>query len=382
MHIGKRIGKTILQIIRADPVLVAALLAAVVSAFFVPPSLDYIHYIDLRVLCLLLSLMLVVAGLQRCGLFDFFIACLLKLVGNTRSLAAVLIGLCFFSSMWITNDVALLTFVPLAVLVLSQIQQQRLLIPVLVLQTIAANLGSMLTPLGNPQNLYLYALANMQTGQFLRIMALPTGLSFILLIVAVCVVKREPLVLPVKSQSCVLSRRAAVGCIVLFGLCLLAVVRLLPYGLVLAVVVLVLLLWDFRLFACADYGLLLTFVFFFIFVGNLKAIPAVSNTLSTLIQGRELGMGILLSQVISNVPAAMLLSGFSSNYPALLLGVNVGGLGTVIASMASLISYKFYAHTEHAKPAVYLVVFTAVNVLFGAVLWLVSIFWLNRMPAC
>lgn len=173
--------KTALHNLLRDPVLFAAMAAAVFSALFVPPSKAYWGYLDLRVLCLLLSLMLVVAGLQKAGMFGIAIQRLLKLVHSTRTLAAVLVGVCFFSSMLITNDVALITFVPLGIMTLTRVQKQKLLIPIIVLQTVAANLGSMLTPLGNPQNLYLYSLSNMTTWQFLGVMAGPWAISLHLL---------------------------------------------------------------------------------------------------------------------------------------------------------------------------------------------------------
>jgi Na+/H+ antiporter NhaD/arsenite permease-like protein len=364
------IAKKTASLLCCDPVLFAALAAAVVSALFVPPSKNYLGYLDLRVLCLLLALMLVVAGLQKAGVFGFVIERSLKLVHNTRTLAAVLIGVCFFSSMLITNDVALITFVPLGMMMLIQAQKQKLLIPVIILQTVAANLGSMLTPLGNPQNLYLYSLANMTVWQFLRIMAVPTAISFLMLSASVLFFKPE-LIKPLKeSPAEPVTLTKIVPWIILFTACLLAVLHILPYGIALAAVIAGVLIMDRTLLLRADYGLLLTFIFLFIFIGNIRSIPAVSSALSALISGRELPAGILLSQIISNVPAAMLLSKFTAGYPALLIGVNFGGLGTLIASMASVISYKLYAAAPGARKGKYLGVFTAVNVLFLGILWI------------
>ncbi len=366
--------KKITSFIRHDPVLFAAMVLAVVSAFFVPPSAGYFGYIDYRVLCLLLSLMLVVAGLKKAGVFDFLVRKLLSMVGSTRALAAVLTGVCFFTSMLITNDVALITFVPLAVMTLRQSGNSKLLIPVIVLQTVAANLGSMLTPLGNPQNLYIYALSGMSAGKFLGTMAVPTALSFLLLAASMLLIKSEKIEIDPDSLPQTSGLKKAVPWAVLFVLCILTVCHMVHFAIALAVVVIAVLILDRTLLPKADYGLLLTFVFFFIFIGNIKALPAVSNALASLVAGREMTVGILLSQVISNVPASMLLSGFATDFSALLLGVNLGGLGTLIASMASVISYKLYAAEDDARPGKYIGIFTAVNVIMLAVLW--PVMWL------
>lgn len=350
---------------RKDPVLYLSALAALASMLFVHPSAAYLRYLDYRVLALLLSLMLVVAGLQDTGFFDSVVRRLLRRVHNTRSLAMVLVGSCFFSSMLITNDVSLITFVPLTILLLQKAGQRKLLIPVIVLQTLAANLGSMLTPMGNPQNLYLYSLSGMSAGKFLRIMAPVTGLSLLLLLAAIFILIRpQQIQVPTDGAPC----RGIRLWLILFGVCLLSVLRVLPYGVALWIVLAAAALTNRKLLQQADYSLLLTFVFFFIFIGNLKQLPSVSSLLSRWIAGRELPAGILLSQIISNVPAAMLLAGFTKNYRFLLLGVNLGGLGTLIASMASLISYKLYIRTETARPASYLGVFTALNLIFLVIL--------------
>jgi len=357
--------------VKKDPVLFAAMAAAVLSAFFVPPSPAYWGYLDVRVLCLLLSLMLAVAGLQKAGAFGCMVDRLLMLARSTRMLTLILVGVCFFSSMLITNDVALITFVPLAVLLLKRTGQEELLIPVIVLQTVAANLGSMLTPMGNPQNLYLYSLFQLTAGEFLSIMLRPAAFSLILLLSACFCLPSRPIV-PAGDGGSALRRRDTAVWLALFLLCILTVVHVVHYAAALAVVVLAAVILDRKLLAEADYALLLTFVFFFIFIGNMKSIPMVSDALSALVVGREMTVGILLSQIISNVPAAMLLSGFTGDYAPLLLGVNLGGLGTLIASMASLISYKLYAAVPGARAGKYMAVFTGVNVLFLAVLWLLT----------
>lgn len=367
--------KTALHNLLKDPVLFAAMAAAVFSALFVPPSKAYWGYLDLRVLCLLLSLMLVVAGLQKVGMFGIAIERLLKLVHSTRTLAAVLVGVCFFSSMLITNDVALITFVPLGIMTLTRAQKQELLIPIIVLQTVAANLGSMLTPLGNPQNLYLYSLSNMTTRQFLEVMAVPWAISLLILAAMVLLIKSEPVNALTDASVETAGAKKALPWIILFLVCLLAVLRIIPYSLALVSVITGVIIFDRPILFRADYSLLLTFAFLFVFIGNIKNVPAISAALSAFVDGRELSIGILLSQVISNVPAAMLLSNFTSNYSMLLIGVNVGGLGTLIASMASLISYKLYASTPDAHTGKYLVVFTVINFLFLGILREVTVLY-------
>lgn len=360
--------KPLLRLV-SDPVLLSAMAAAAVSAFFVPPSPKYLTYLDLRVLCLLLSLMLVVAGLQRAGAFDVIVDRLLRFAHNTRSLSAVLVGVCFFSGMLITNDVALITFVPLTVMLLTRARKTYLLIPIIALQTIGANLGSMLTPLGSPQNLYIYALSGMTVWQFIKTMALPSAISLVLLAAAVFLIKPRTIETPEKTRTIGVRKKHIITWAALFAVCLLAVVYIVPYGAALAVVAAAALLVDRPVLRRVDYGLLLTFVFLFIFIGNIKSLPAVSQALSSIVDGRELPVSIVLSQFISNVPAAMLMSGFTSDYPMLLTGVNLGGLGTLIASMASVISYKQYAAVSGARPGRYIAVFTALCLAFLAVLW-------------
>ena len=357
-----------------DPVLSAALILALISSFIVPPSAAYLGYIDFHVLALLFSLMLVVAGLQKSGAFTLLTDQLLKYVHSKRALAAVLVGVCFFTSMLITNDVALITFVPLSIMLLGREEDEKLLILVIVLQTIAANLGSGLTPLGNPQNLYLYSLSGMEIGEFLSVMFLPTLLAGIMLTGVILSIRAAKMERPATAgEDTTVKVSGFLPWLILFTVCLLSVLHILHYVYMLAIVFLAVCFLDRSLLKKADYGLLLTFIGFFIFIGNVKNIPAVSEMLSSLVAGRELGVGIVLSQVISNVPAAMLLSGFTTNYSELLLGVNLGGLGTLIASMASMISYKIYAASPGAKAGKYFAVFTGLNVAFLVVLLLLML---------
>lgn len=370
--------KKILGFIKKETVLSAAILLALISACFVRPSFAYMEYIDWRVLGILLSLMIVMAGFQKNGLFDEIGMRLLSRTKNTAQLTGVLVFLCFFSSMFITNDVALITFVPFAVLTLRKCRQERLMVLVIVLQTIAANLGSMFTPIGNPQNLYLYQLSGMELGEFLLFMLPYTAVSGLLLLITIFVLsaRKQKLLLEncsFSAERVFFDKKKNVIYFVLFLICLLVVARLLPYYLALAAVLAAVFFADREVLKNVDYCLLFTFIAFFIFTGNLGNLPAFKEVLEELVEGRELLMGILASQCISNVPAALLLSRFTENSKGLLLGVNIGGLGTLIASMASLISYKIYAHNYNKTKGIYLMWFTFANLIFLAVLVLLAV---------
>ena len=373
----KKMKNKIVAFIKKEVVLVVATVLAIGSAFVIPPSAAYMEYIDWHVLELLLCLMTVMAGLQRCGLFDWLGEALLKKTSKVWQLCLVLVLLCFFLSMIITNDVALITFVPFAIVTLEKCKQERLLIPVVVLQTVAANLGSMLTPIGNPQNLYLYNLSGMGLGEFILCMLPSTLVSLVLILVSLLFVKGKGETVSMNKMVYeqttkdrgVVDKKLTTVYLILFVLSLLVVAKIVAVELVLGIVILVVACLDKSVLKKVDYCLLLTFISFFIFTGNLGNIPVIRDTLQALVNGRELLVGIVASQGISNVPAALLLSGFTSDYRALLMGVNVGGLGTLIASMASLISYKILANKYDEKKGSYFKWFTIVNVLFLIVLF-------------
>lgn len=358
----------LVKFFKKETVLCIAALLSVVSAFFVTPSAEYLEYIDWRVLALLLGLMLVVAGLQSIGLFRYLGLKLLKRIHTTRQLCLLLVGLCFFSAMLITNDVALITFVPFAVMILGLAGQSGLLIQVVVLQTIAANLGSMLTPIGNPQNLYLYSTYSIHMGTFLLDMLPLTLLSMGLLIISVFLLPKAEISVTVPEKPTAPPKGKLIFYLVLFLVALSCVIRLLSWPVMLAVLCLGMLIIDRKLFKAVDYFLLLTFICFFLFIGNIERISAVSELLQTFIQGRELILSILLSQCISNVPAAILLSGFTDAARSLLYGINIGGLGTLIASLASVISYRAYGESENAAKGTYIKTFTLYSLAFLAVL--------------
>lgn len=356
--------------IKADAVLSIAAAAAVITMFFVPPSAHYISYMNFRVLSLLFCLMVVVSGFQKTGVFLLVSEYLLKWVRTLRALTFILVMLSFFSSMLITNDVALITFVPFAILLLTMTNQSRQIVKVIVLQTIAANLGSMLTPIGNPQNLYLYSHYNIPILEFIKITLPYTVVSFLLLCLLIFTIKKLPLNFrqPDSSQGFRKSKRLLPLYTLQFLICILCVLRIFDYRAMLAAVLLTVFLFDIPILKRVDYTLLLTFVCFFIFVGNIESISYIKDHIAGLLIHRELPAAILMSQIISNVPAALLLSAFTGQYQALVLGTDIGGLGSLVASLASLISYKLYCRTTNAQKASFLRVFTLYNVLFLIVL--------------
>lgn len=358
----KHISTLLIQLWKKQTVLCIAGLAALLSAFPVSFSPAAFASVDFRVLGLLFCLMSVVAGLRTAGVFEFLCRALAQKPATSRALALTLVLLCFFSSMLVTNDVSLLTFVPFAILTMELSGQQKHLPLVITMQTIAANLGSMLTPVGNPQNLYLYSNYAMTPGEFFPVTVPLTLAGLVLVCVGCLAVPQHPISFSLPQQKAP-DRIKLIRYGPLFLLCLGTVFHLIPWQAVVAVVIVVMLICDRSLFLRVDYGLLVTFVFFFLFVGNLGQMETVRSLLSNLLTGRELWGGILLSQVISNVPAAVLLSGFTDYGAALLAGTNIGGLGTLVASLASLISYRLYCGIEGAKPGQYLGIFTAANLL-------------------
>lgn len=364
---------------KKETVFCISFLLAVASLLAVPVDRGYLAYPDYRTLALLFCLMMVVAGFQSLGIFTLLGKLLLRKAGSSRGISILLVLLCFFCSMIITNDVTLITFVPFTLLVFRMVHREDRVLKIVVLETIAANLGSMATPIGNPQNIYLHSVSGMGMKEFLLAVLPYAGISLVLLLVALFVEKDEPLAgaadgledKPSGSQDGIAMRRMLTGAVpylLLLLLSLLVVFRILPYGVALIATAVVVFVVNRRLYRSLDWFLLLTFLCFFIFIGNMKRIPEVSDFLMTVLEGRELWLGILVSQVISNVPAAILLSGFTDHFAPLLTGVNLGGLGTLIASLASLISFRFYAREYPDQKGKFLGVFTLWNVGFLLIL--------------
>lgn len=357
----------ILEFIKREKVLVIAFIAAALSCLFVALDKQYIKYIDFRTLALLYCLMVVVAGLNKAEFFSSFAKTLLKKASNVRMLGLLLVILCFFTSMLITNDVALITFVPFAVLLLTMAGAKKQLISVVIFQTIAANLGSMLTPVGNPQNLYLYSYFNLDFIDFIKITLPIWSMSLVAVILLCFTLPKNKINVKIDESKGFNKKYFAIYC-VLFLVCLAVVLRVFEWYYMLLVIIVTLLIFDRKTLLKCDFMLLLTFVCFFVFSGNLARIEQVNNFLNTIMNGREFLVSALASQVISNVPAAVLLANFTQNSRALLLGVNIGGLGTPVASLASLISYKLYMSSEDAKGSKYMTKFLLVNFLLLTIL--------------
>jgi Na+/H+ antiporter NhaD/arsenite permease-like protein len=365
--------KSILNYIKKEVVLFISLLVALVSMAFVPLDYKYISYIDFHTLIILLSLMIVMAGLRSLGIFSIIGSWMLKKTRNVRSLTIVLVLLCFGFSMLITNDVALITFVPFTIEVIAMAGLEKYLIRIIVLQTVASNLGSMLTPIGNPQNLYLFSLSGMSLSNFITLMLPYTLLSLIgLLIASIFLIGRKTVTVKVQHDHTLTSKDKwkTIVYMLLFLFALSSVTRLVSVYIVGLMILGVVFLMDYQILKKADYSLLLTFIFLFVFIGNMKRIPEINQWLYNVINGQELLISVLASQIISNVPAAILLSGFTNNMSILIVGTNLGGLGTIIASMASLISFKYYSATQGKRNAAYLGMFTLLNLIFLAALLL------------
>ncbi len=373
--------KKIVAFMKKEPVFCVAAVLAVLSACVSGVSVKYAEYVDVNVLILLFALMAVVAGLRSKGVFTYISREVLKHCHSVRTLGFLMCMVNFFLAMLITNDVALITFVPLSLVILEG-QKEKDKIMIIVLETVAANLGSMLTPIGNPQNLYLFNFGGYGVGEFLLVMLPVTVVSLVLICISTLFFPKTELKTPEKETKEHAGKEEGASPVVgivlyliLFAVCLLAVFHVLPHWIVLIAVTLAILIYDRRILLRVDYILLLTFVAFFIFIGNLGEAETIRNFLTTLIAGREAYVGIAASQVFSNVPAAMLLASFAQDIDALLWGVNIGGLGTLIASMASLISYKFYAAKETSRIGKYIAVFTGVNCAMLAVLVLFMVVW-------
>ncbi len=358
--------------IKKDPILIISGILAAVSCFIVPPDAEYIGYINFRVLAILMSLMLVVAVLLRIGTFDFLTDRLLKKLKTSRSICLLLTTLSFFMAMFLTNDVTLVTLVPFSIAVLKSFDDRRTLMFTLILMTVAANLGSMLTPIGNPQNLYLYTKYQMELLPFIKLMLPYSAVSLILTALAVIFLcKNKKSEYKNITEVPVPDANKLAVCVILFAVCVLAVADIINWIVMFAAVCAVIIIIDRKAFKYVDYMLLLTFIFFFVLIGNIGRIEAVYNALSKVVAVSPVLTAVAASQIISNVPAAMLLSAFTDNGEALVVGTNLGGLGTLIASMASLITYKFYSSIPRDKKNTgmgYLPAFTVVNIVFLALL--------------
>lgn len=348
-------------------VLIVAVVAAAVTCFFVPPDAGYADYFDLDTLSCLFCTLAVVSALKRRRFFEWLAVKIIAAFGNMRRVTFALVFVTYFGSMIMANDMALVTFLPLGWFVLSSCGKTKYTAFVFVMQNVAANLGGMLTPFGNPQNLYLYSFYSIEAGEFFSIMAIPFAAAFILIAGTCFIVKPEPIELESSPGAAPQPWRMAIY-FVLFALSVMIVFRVFPYYVGLIAVTVALLALEPKCFLRVDYGLLLTFCAFFIFSGNLARIPAVREALGSLVALSPLLVGTATCQVISNVPSAVLLSRFTNDYRHLLIAVNIGGLGTPISSLASLITLGEYRKRVPGGTLRYLGLFSLINFSYLAVL--------------
>ena len=345
---------------RKNAVVCIAFLAALITTFFVPIDKEYLGYFDVKTLTCLFCVLAVVCALKNIRFFYLLARKIVQTFKNARMSVLGLVYITFIGSMLIANDMALLTFLPLGYLVLCTTKKTKYMAFTFIMQNVAANLGGMLTPFGNPQNLYLYTKFNIPNGEFVGIMALPFALSIVIITICCFIfVKPEPLEL--ENERFTLPKGRTVLYLLLFALSIAIVFRGIPYWIGLIVIPAVLLFVDRKALKAVDYGLLLTFVFFFVFSGNMARIDAVRKVFSFLLEKNTLLVSVLCCQFISNVPSAILLSQFTENYRQLLLGVNIGGVGTLIASLASLITFREYGKHNPGKTFRYVALFSAFN---------------------
>lgn len=362
-----------LSFFRGNVVLTIALIAAGLSMLLVPPDAAYAGYFDYKTLTCLFTTLAVICALRNIRFFTTIAQKIVRTAGNLRMTVLSLVYITFIGSMLIANDMALLTFLPLGYFALSSTQKDQYMAPTFILQNIAANLGGMLTPFGNPQNLYLYEKFSIENGEFMSIMAVPFAVSVALITICCLFFPKEPLTMTRTDDAKLPPKKTALY-LALFAATILIVFRVIPYAVGLIAIPAILMLVDRDALRQVDYPLLLTFVAFFVFAGNMSRIDAVSNLFSGLLQRSTLLTAVASCQVISNVPSAILLSQFTDNYRALLMGVNIGGAGTLIASLASLITFREYTRHHPEMTAKYVGLFSAFNFGFLIVLTILCSF--------
>ena len=359
--------QTAAQFVKKNVVMVVAMVAALITCFIIPPDTAYLDYFDVKTLTCLFCVLAMVCALKNINFFYILARKIILVFKNARLSVLALVYITFIGSMLIANDMALLTFLPLGLFVLSSTGKNKYMAFTFIMQNIAANLGGMLTPFGNPQNLYLYTKFAIPNGEFMLIMAPPFLLS-VALITLCCLIFVKPEPLELQDEKVSLPVERTVIYLLLFALAIVIVFRGIPYWVGLIVIPAVLLFMDRKALKMVDYPLLLTFVFFFVFSGNMARIDAVRNLFSMLLEKSTLLFSVLSCQVISNVPSAILLSQFTENYKELLLGVNIGGVGTLIASLASLITFREYTKNNKGKTRYYVLLFSAFNFAFLIIL--------------
>lgn len=363
----------VMNFFKSNVVFTAALSAAVITSLIVPPDAEYLGYFDFKTLTCLFSTLAVVCALRSVNFFSVLADGIIKKFSTLRSSFLALLYITFIGSMFIANDMALLTFLPLGYYVVERTGNRRYMAFLFVMQNISANLGGMLTPFGNPQNLYLYSFFNIPTIEFMKIMLLPFAAAVTIMTLCCMFIPKEPVLLDGNPERIKSKTRRNIY-LALFMLSVVMVFRLIPYAAGLVIITVALLFLDRNALKQVDYPLLLTFAAFFVFSGNMARIPGVRALFSSLLERNTLLFSILSCQCISNVPSAILLSQFTDNYADLLRGVNIGGTGTLIASLASLITFREYQKNSRGKTGKYMLVFTGLNLLFLVSLTLLCLF--------
>ncbi len=350
------------KFILKNAVMFIAFILAALTTLIIPPDKEYLSYFDFKTLACLFSVLAVVCALKNINFFYILAKRIVKSFKNTKLAILALVYITFIGSMFIANDMALITFLPLGYLILTSTKKEKLMAFTFIMQNIAANLGGMITPFGNPQNLYLYSRFEIPTLEFMKIMLPPFIISVILITVCCLFVKKEPLF--IAHEEIPADKKKTIIYLLLFALSILIVFKGIPYILGLLIILISLLFLDRDALKKVDYPLLFTFFFFFIFSGNMARIPFVRDFFSSLLSKNTLVFSILSCQFISNVPTAILLSQFTQNYKELLLGVNIGGAGTLIASLASLITFREYLKYNPGKSWKYIGLFSLFNFSF------------------
>jgi len=359
------------EFVQKNAVLTIAFVLACVTSLIVPPDFEYINYIDFKTLTCLFCTLAVICGLKAIGVFETASRAIIKRAGTLRSAVTLLVFITYFGSMLIANDMALITFLPLGYFVLKTTNREEYMAFTFIMQNIAANLGGMLTPFGNPQNLFLYSRFNIPDLEFMSIMLIPFIAAAILIVICCLTVKNDKISI-IGGDIAPLDVKKTVAYLVLFAYSILIVFRAIPYWTGLIIIPIGVTLLDKNTLTKVDYPLLFTFVCFFIFAGNMSRIDAVNQLLSFLMEKSTLIFSVISCQFISNVPSAVLLSNFTDNYRELLMGVNIGGAGTLIASLASLITFKEYSKHDPKGIKRYIIMFTAMNFGFLIILTLIS----------
>ena len=340
--------KAILNFLKTNFIFTIATIVAIVSCFFVPIDKKYLDYFELNTLSCIFLLLLVIAGLSNIQFFQKVARLIVKKFKNTRSIIMCLIFITYISAIVNANDMSLLTFLPLSYIVLKYTNNQRYIAFTFIMQNIASNLGGMIVPIGNPQNLYIFSFYKMNLFEFLKIMAIPTLIALILIIVVCLFIKKEPLVFNDEVDT-KLNVPKAIVYGVLFLITILVVLRFIPWWIATIVIVIAMLFCDRKAFLRVDYTIPLTFVAFFIFSGNMSRIPSIINLMNRFVNKSTYLTAYVSCQLISNVPTAVLLSKFTGNYAELLVSVNVASLGIIFSSLSGVIALKEYIKASRAE---------------------------------